>query len=83
MAPLRLGEILCLGSAGAELDRDITVPIGLTASNYLNIFECQDGDGHVAAVLLNKRVIPIFFAITPVRMTMLLIQRHPGQFRGA
>jgi hypothetical protein len=82
MAALRLGKVFRLGGAGAELDRDITVTIGLTASNHLNIFERQDGDGHVAAVFLEQAGHPIFFAITPVRMIISLYRGPRNHFRG-
>ena len=58
-AALRLGNVLGLGLAGAELNGGIAVAAGFTAADHL------------------QRVIPTFFAITPVRMTKLLAQRHP------
>src|SRR3546814_7789792 len=55
MTALRLAEVLGLGRAGADLDGDIAVATGLTARDDLNIVECQEGDRHEAAVLLEDR----------------------------
>src|SRR4051812_19527782 len=43
MAALRLGDVLRLGGAGAELDRDIAVVVRVLARDHLDIFERQDG----------------------------------------
>src|SRR4051812_11754568 len=41
---------------------------------------CRTVTGTCRPSAWNRRVIPTFFAITPVRMTKLLKQRHTGPF---
>ena len=60
MAALRLGKVLRLGRAGAELDGVIAVAALLAAGDDLQIVERQDGDGHVAAVVLEQAGHPHF-----------------------
>jgi hypothetical protein len=54
MAALRLGDVLRLGGAGAELERDIAVAVALLAGDDLDVVERQHGDRHVAAVVLEQ-----------------------------
>ena len=56
----RLGEVLRFRGAGAELDRDIAVAIRLAARDDLHAFEAQDGDRHMAAVVLEQAGHPHF-----------------------
>ena len=60
MAALRLGDVLHLGGAGAQLERGIAVASRFLAGHDLNVFERQDGDRHVAAVLLEQAGHPHF-----------------------
>ena len=53
-AALRLGDILRLGLAGAELDGGVAVAIRLAAADDLDIFKLENGDGHVAPVRLEQ-----------------------------
>ena len=54
VAALRLGDVLRLLGARAELERDIAVAVRLAARDDLHALERQDGDRHVAAVLLEQ-----------------------------
>src|SRR5204863_91557 len=54
MAALRLGDILALRRAGAELDGRIAVTILFADGDDLHALESQNGDRHVAAVVLEQ-----------------------------
>ena len=77
MAALRLGDVLRLGRAGAELDGDIAVAAVLAAGDDLQSSSARTVTGTWRPSSWNRRVIPTFFAITPVRMTKLLHYRGP------
>ena len=51
---LRLGDVLGLGLAGAELHGGIAVAVRLAAADDLQLLELEDGDGHVPAVRLKQ-----------------------------
>ena len=51
---LRLGDILRLGRAGAQLDGGVAVAILLAAADDLDIFKLENGDGHMAPVRLEQ-----------------------------
>ncbi|MNC86551.1 hypothetical protein D3C83_22230 [compost metagenome] len=57
---LRFGDVLLLGLAAADLERDVAVAIGGAVRDHLAIFQRQDGDRHVAAVLLEQAGHPDF-----------------------
>ena len=77
MAALRLGDrFFALATPAPSWTAYIAVTVGRAlGETTCSLLERQDGHGHMPAILLEQRVIPIFFAITPVRMTKLLIQR--------
>jgi len=54
MAALRLGDILALRRTGAGLAGSLTVTILFANGNDLTAFEGQNGDRHVAAVVLEQ-----------------------------
>ena len=54
MPALRLGDVLRLRCAGAELNGGVAVLILFATGNDLQPFEAQDGDRHVAAVVLKQ-----------------------------
>src|SRR3546814_3380740 len=60
MAALRLGDVLGLGAAGADLDGGVAVPILFADGNDLHAFERQNGDRHMAAVVLEQAGHPHF-----------------------
>src|SRR5690606_38594405 len=60
MLALRLGDVLLLGFARADLDSDVSVTIGSAMRNHLTILQRQNGDRHVAAVLLEQARHPGF-----------------------
>src|SRR5690606_6472410 len=60
MLALRFRDVLLLGLARAHLERDVTVAIRSAMRNDLAIFERQDGDRHMAAVLLEQAGHPDF-----------------------
>jgi hypothetical protein len=82
MAALRLGDILGLGGACAELDGRIAVAIGFAARHDLNIVERQDGDRHVAAVLLEQAGHPHFLRDHAGAHDHTPSTEAHGQFRG-
>ena len=51
---LRLGDILGLGRAGAQLDGGVTVAIPLAAADDLDVLQLKNGDGHVTTVRLKQ-----------------------------
>src|SRR5690348_6986194 len=51
---LRLGDVLCLGLAGAKLDGGVAVAVRLAAADDLQLFQLQNGDGHVPTVRLEQ-----------------------------
>src|SRR6185312_2755430 len=53
-AALRLGDVLGLGLARAELDGGITVAVLFTPADDLQLFQLQDGDRHVPTVRLEQ-----------------------------
>ena len=53
-AALRLGDILCLGDACTKLNGRIAVTFCFAARDDLKPFQLQDGDRHVAAVVLEQ-----------------------------
>src|SRR3546814_1440783 len=59
-AALRLRHILRLGRAGTELDGHIAVAVLIAHGDDLTAFEAQDGDGHVAAIVLKQAGHPHF-----------------------
>jgi hypothetical protein len=54
VAALRLGDILCLGRASAELNRDIAVTVLFAARHDLDILKHQNGNRHVPAIILEQ-----------------------------
>jgi hypothetical protein len=54
MPALRLGDILRLRNAGTKLHSCITISIYFATGNDLIAFERQDGDGHMAAIILEQ-----------------------------
>ena len=54
MLTLRLGNVLLLGNARTELERDVTVTLGGADRDHLAIFQRQDGNRHVPSVLLEQ-----------------------------
>ena len=57
---LRLGDILRLRRAGTQLDGHIAVAFLIAHGDDLTAFEAQDGDGHVAAIILKQAGHPHF-----------------------
>ena len=51
---LRLGDVLRLRLAGAELDGGIAVTVLLAAADDLQLVQLQDGDGHMPTVRLEQ-----------------------------
>src|SRR5206468_10613537 len=51
---LRLGDILRLGLARAELDGGVAVAVGFAAADDLQLVQLQDGDRHVPSVRLEQ-----------------------------
>src|SRR5438309_510995 len=51
---LRLGDVLGLRRAGAELDGSVAVAVLLAAADDLQLVQLQDGDGHVPTVRLKQ-----------------------------
>src|SRR4051795_3420489 len=51
---LRLGDVLCLRLASAELNCGIAVAVRLTAADDLQVVQLQDGNRHVPAVRLKQ-----------------------------
>jgi len=58
---LGLVDVLLLGFASTELDRDVAVTIGGANRNYLTIFQSQNRNGNMPAVLLEQPGHPDFF----------------------
>src|SRR3546814_15103254 len=54
-AALRLGDILRLRRSGAQLDGHIAVAFLIANRDDLAAFETQDGDGHVPAIVLDRK----------------------------
>jgi enterochelin esterase-like enzyme len=54
MAALRLGDVLALRRTGAELDGSVAVTTFFADGDDLQAFERQNGDRHVAAVVLEQ-----------------------------
>src|ERR1700712_5760433 len=52
MSAVRLRDILYLGGAAAELDRDIVVTLLRTDIDDLQVIKMEDSDGHMRAVVL-------------------------------
>src|SRR5690242_1789446 len=76
---LRLGDILGLGAARADLDGDIAVLIHFATGDDLNAFERQNGDRHVAAVVLEQAGHPHFLRDHASAHDPLLLNRGtPG-----
>ena len=82
MAALRLVEVLGLGRARAELDGGIAVTLLLAAGDNLQIFERQNGDGHVAAVVLEQAGHPHFLRDHAGAHDLAPHTEARGQFRG-
>ena len=57
---LRLVDILLLGFARTDLDREVTIAIGSTVSGNLAIFQRKNGNRHVPTVLLEEAGHPDF-----------------------
>ena len=51
---LRLGDVLRLGRAGAELDGGVAVAVLFAAADDLQLVQLQDGDRHVPTVRLEQ-----------------------------
>ncbi len=51
---LRLGDVLRLGRARAELDGSVAVAVSLAAADNLKFVELQDGDRHMPTVRLEQ-----------------------------
>jgi outer membrane protein OmpA-like peptidoglycan-associated protein len=65
---------------GREKNRTVSIELLVPrAQTAATSSSCRTVTGTCRPSAWNKRVIPIFFAITPVRMILLLIQRPPGQ----
>ena len=69
VAAHRLGDVLDLGLADAELDGGVAVLLLGAHGHDLAVVELQHGHRHVLAVVVEERVMPSFCAIRPVRMT--------------
>ena len=54
MPALRLGDILRLGNARADLNRDIAVTVGGALRNHLVVLKCENGHGNVPPILLKQ-----------------------------
>ena len=62
LAALRLGHILDLGDARAELNSDIAIPIGFLARHDLVAFKGQNRNRYVPSVLLEQTGHPDFLS---------------------
>ena len=79
VAALRLGDILRLGHARAELQRGIAILVLIADGDDLNAFERQNGDRHVAAVVLEQAGHPHFLRDHASAHDPLLLNRGtPG-----
>src|SRR5690606_25801626 len=62
MLTLRLGDVLLFRLASTKLDGEIAVTLTGAVADDLAILERQDGDRHMAAILLRQAGHPDFFS---------------------
>ncbi len=75
---LRLVDVLLLGPACADLNREIAVAIGCAVGSNLALFQRQNGDRHVPTVLLEEAGHPDFLRDHASAHDPNSLQRHKG-----
>jgi hypothetical protein len=69
----RLGHVLHLGLAVAELHGDVLVLLFRADSDNLQLIHLQNGDGTCSPASLKTRVMPTFWVTRPQRMVFFLL----------
>ena len=80
---LRLGDILRLRLAGAELDGGVAVTIHFTTADDLHLVQLQDGNRHVPTVRLEQAGHSDLLRDHAGAHDQTPPQRHTGRFPGA
>ena len=75
MFTLRLGNVLLLGFARAELDGKVAITFSGAVRNHLAIFQRENGHRHVPSVLLEEAGHPDFLCDNAGAHRQLLLNR--------